>query len=132
MLETPINRQYVRTGNWSVTSKVSKDDTQQWSDAPVLDIAAGGLLFLTDQPYKIGDLLRFDLYIDPMAPGISRTIKMTAKGEITGNRGVRDGKTALSVKFTEISKSDRIRIDELIRITNYKYMLDAGLDFLDS
>jgi len=131
VLETPINRHYVRTGNWSVTAIISKDGEQQWSDAPVLDIAAGGLLFLTNMPYEKGDLIRFDLHIDPMAPGICRKIRMKVKGEITGERGMRDGKRALSVRFTEISKNDRIRIDELIRMTNYKYKLDAGLDNLD-
>jgi len=110
---------------------VSKDDAQQRNDVVVLDIAAGGLLFLTDVPYETGDLLRFDLHIDPMAPGISRKIRMKAKGEVTGDRGVRGGKHAFSVKFTEISNEDRIRIDELIRMTNYKYKLDAELDYFD-
>ena len=128
MLKTPINRQYVRTGNWSVSAFVSRDDTDPWSDALVLDIAAGGLLFLTDMSYEKGDILRFDLQIDPMTPGITRKIPMKATGEITGDRGIRDGKRAFSVKFTEISKEDRIRIDELIRMTNYSYKLDSGLD----
>ena len=131
MLENPINRKYVRTGNWSVTATVSKGDAQQRSDAIVLDIAAGGLLFLTDMSYESGDLLRFDLQIDPMAPGISRKIRMKVKGEVIGDRGMRGGKHAFSVKFTEISKEDRIRIDELIRMTNYKYKLDSELDYFD-
>jgi len=131
MLRTPINRQYVRTGNWSVSAFVSRDDTDPWSDALVLDIAAGGLLFITDTSYEKGDLLRFDLQIDPMTPGISRKIPMKVIGEIISNRGIRDGKQAFSVKFTEISKEDRIRIDELIRMTNYKYKVDSEVDSFD-
>jgi len=131
MLVTPINRQYVRTGNWSITAIVSKADTQQWGDASVKDIAAGGLLFLTDMPYQKGDLLRFDLQIDPMTPGISRKIRMKASGEIIGDRGTREGRYAFSVRFTEISREDRIRIDELVRLTNYQYKIGAGLGSLD-
>jgi len=128
MLDTPINRNYVRTGSWSITAKVCKDEDGQWSDAPVLDIAAGGLLFVTDVYYEEGDILQFDLKIDPMTPGISQKIPMKVKGEITSDRGVRDGKRAFSVKFTEISTADRIRIDELVRMTNYKYIMDAEQD----
>lgn len=131
MLKTPNNRNYVRTGQWAVSALVSKEDDEQWSEATVLDIAAGGLLFLAETTYETGDLLHFDLKIDPMTPGIARKIPVVAKGEITGNRGTREGKCAYSVKFTDISKGDRIRIDELVRMTNYKYKLDAGLDMLD-
>ena len=131
MLETPINRHYVRTGSWSVKAKVKKEETHKWIDALVQDIAAGGLLFLTDMACEKGDLLRFDLNIDPMAPGIPHNIKVKAKGEVTGDRGEKDGKRAFSVKFTEISTSDRIRIDELIRMTNYTSKLNAGLDIID-
>ena len=131
MLATPINRQYVRTDNWSVTASISKDGSAQWHDASVLDIAAGGLLFLTDSSYDKGDSLRFDLSIDPMAPGISQIIQMKVAGTITDDRGIRDGKRAYSVKFTEISNKDRIRIDELVRMTNYMYKLDSNLDYLD-
>jgi len=131
MLETPINRQYVRTCSWSVTASVNKDGAQHCIDAPVLDIAAGGLLFLTDRSYEKGDILRFDLKIDPMSPAIPRKITMRVKGEITSDRGMKYGRHAYSVKFTEISTSDRIRIDELIHMTNYKCRIDTESDFLD-
>jgi len=106
------------------------DGAERWSDAYVLDIAAGGLLFLTDTSYKMGELLWFDLQIDPMTPGISQKIIMKVKGEIIGDRGVRDGKRSYSVRFAEISNEDRIRIDELVRMTNYKYKLDVESDNL--
>ena len=131
MLETPTKRNYVRTDSWAVTATVSKDAIAQCKNVPVPDIAAGGLLFLSDIPFEQGDLLQFDLHIDPMAPGISRKIRIKTTGEITGDRGTRDGKHAFSVKFTDISKGDSIRIDELIRMTNYKYKIDSGLDNFD-
>ena len=131
MWETPINRRYVRTGNWSISAVAGKEDAEKWSDVSVHDIAAGGLLFTSEMPYETGDLLRFDLLIDPMAPGIARRIPMNVKGKITEERSMRDGKRTYSVIFTEISRDDRVRLDELVRITNYKCMLDTGLDYLD-
>ena len=135
MEEYTINRSYVRTNTWSVTAKVSTDATEdeddvEWVDALVLDMAAGGLLFLSDIPHVTGDLLWFDLLIDPMAPGFYGKIKMKARGEVKGNRGMRNGLNSYSVEFTEISKGDRIRLDELVRMTNsgYKAEDDSFLD----
>ena len=126
MWENPTNRAYVRTTAWSVTAKVSKDETaEEWFDALVLDMAAGGLLFLSEVPHETGDALWFDLQIDPMTPGIHGKIPMKVKGEVRGNRGMRNGMNSYSVAFTEISKSDRIRLDELVRMTNSAYAMDA-------
>ena len=125
-----LNRAYVRTNTWSVTAKVSGDEASgEWYDALVLDMAAGGLLFLTEITYETGVSLWFDLQIDPMTPGISGKIPVKAKGEIRGNRGMRNGMNSYSVAFTDISKSDRIRLDELVRMTNSAFVLDAD-DFL--
>ena len=131
MLKNPINRLYVRTDNWSVSAKVRSGGSVPWLEAAVLDIAAGGMLFLADISCKIGDFLWFDMKIDPMAPGITQKIPIKVKGEIVGDRGIRDGKHAFSAKFVDLSKKDTIRIDELIRMTNYKYKLESGLDPLD-
>ena len=130
MWENPTNRAYVRTNTWSVTAKVSKDETaEEWFDALVLDMAAGGLLFLTDLTHDTGDELWFDILIDPMTPGIHGKIPMKAKGEVRGNRGMRNGMNSYSVAFTDISKSDKIRLDELVRKTISAYNADAD-DFL--
>ena len=130
MLDNPIKRAYVRTNTWSITAKVSdSEDADVWYDALVLDMAAGGLLFLTNSLYEAGDELWFDLQIDPMTPGILGKIPVKAKGEIRGNRGMRNGLNSYSVAFTDISKSNRIRLDELVRMTNTAYTADAD-DFL--
>ena len=130
MWENPTNRAYVRTNTWSVTAKVSKDETaEEWFDALVLDMAAGGLLFLSEIPHETGDALWFDLLIDPMTPGIHGKIPMKAKGEVRGNRGMRNGMNSYSVAFTEISKGDKIRLDELVRMSNTAYSSDID-DFL--
>ena len=132
MIETRINREYVRTDCWSVVAKTSREeDYGSWIDVRVPNIAAGGLLFLTGLQYETGESLWFDLQIDPLTPGVSGMILMKVKGEIKGDRGVREGQRAYSVEFTEISKSDRIRLDELVRITNLKYKLDSECDFFD-
>ena len=130
MWENPTNRAYVRTNTWSVTAKVSKDETaEEWFDTLVLDMAAGGLLFLSEIPHETGDHFWFDLLIDPMTPGIHGKIPMKVKGEVRGNRGMRNGMNSYSVAFIEISKSDRIRLDELVRKTMSSYN-SADDDFL--
>jgi hypothetical protein len=132
MLENPINRAYVRANTWSVTAKVNEDkEAGEWADALVLDLAAGGLLFLTHSSYEPGNKLWFDMQIDPMAPGIGGKIPMIVRGEIRGDRGMRNGMHAFSVAFTEISQSDRIRLDELVRMTVNKYRIETEADFLN-
>ena len=130
MWENPTNRAYVRTNTWSVTALVSRDETcEEWADALVLDLAAGGLLFLSEDKHETGDALWFDLHIDPMTPGIPGKIPVKAKGEVRGNRGIRNGMNSYSVAFTEISKTDKIRLDELVRLTINSYSSDSD-DFL--
>ena len=57
---------------------------------------------------------------------------MKVKGEIRDDRGMRNGMRAYSVKFTEIADSDRIRLDELVRLTNYKYRMDSEVDSFET
>ena len=133
MLNTPVHRDYVRTDNWSVVALARKDaDGEKWFDVRIPNIAAGGLLFTTDLTFEVGDVLYYDMKIDPLTPGITTTIPMKVKGIIRGNRGQdRDGLNSYSVEFLEISNNDRIRLDELIRMTNYKGKLDGESDIFD-
>jgi len=132
MLETRINREYVRTDYWSVVAKMSRDEiSEQWVEVRVPNLAAGGLLFLSDLTFENGSELWFDLIIDPMMPGISGTIPMKVKGVVRGDRGIKDGLHAYSVEFVAISNSNRIRLDELVRMTNYKYKLENESDIFD-
>lgn len=132
MVEPQIQREYVRIDNWSVAAKVCKDEyIDKWQDVRVSNIAAGGLLFLTELVYNIGVELHFDLSIDPLMPGFARSITMKVKGVIRGDRGMIDGLHAYSVGFTEISRSNRVRLDELIRMTNAKLKCESVPDFLD-
>ena len=132
MLETQINREYVRTDNWSIAAKVCKDEYGgKWSDVKIPNVAAGGLLFLTEATYEVGETLCFDLLIDPMMPGIAGKIPMKAKGVVRGDRGIKEGLHAYSIEFTDISKSNRIRLDELVRMTTYRYKLDSESDIFD-
>ena len=131
-MEQQSNREYVRTDNWSVNAKVSKDrDAERWLPVEVPNIAAGGLLFLTDMVFNVGDELWVDMMIDPLTPGITGKIPMMVQGDITVDRGLVKGLHAYAVRFTVISHSERIRLDELIRITNYKGRLDEQADIFD-
>ena len=134
MLETPINREYVRTENWSVVAKTSKDgdaEPEQWTSVQVPDLAAGGILFLTDITYEKGDSMWFDLQIDPMTPGVYGTIKIKTKGEIKAVRGKREELNAYAVAFLDMTDSDKIRLDELVRLTNFRYKVDGETDIFD-
>jgi len=132
MLESQINREYVRTDCWSVVAKASKDENdERWFDVRIPNIAAGGLLFLSDLVFESGDSLWFELQIDPMTPGVVGNIRMKVKGEVKGNRGEREGLNSYSVVFTEISHSNRIRLDELILMTNMRYKLESTSDIFD-
>lgn len=132
MLANQINREYVRTDSWSVVAKVSRDENaEQWTEVKIPNVAAGGLLFLTDLEFADDDELWFDLLIDPMMPGIAGKIPMKVKGVVRGDRGIKDGLHAYSAVFTMISKGDRIRLDELVRMTNVKYKMDSESDIFD-
>jgi hypothetical protein len=132
MLENPIQRDYARTDSWSVIARASKDDgANQWFDVRIPNIAAGGMLFVTDRQLSLGDVLWFDMQIDPMTPGIIGVIPMKVKGEIKGDRGSKGSQYSYSVEFTEILKSDRIRLDELVTKTNHAYKLDSDSGIFD-
>ena len=132
MIEPKISREYVRTDHWSVIARISREeDSEQWIEVKVPNMAAGGLLFLTDLDFSCGDELWFDMSIDPLMPGLAGKIPMKVKGAVRGDRGHRDGMHAYSVEFLVISKSDRIRLDELVRMTNIKYTLDSESGIFD-
>jgi len=123
----------VRTAVWSVGARISKDsDVKQWFDVRVIDIAANGLLFLTDIMWNVGDMLWFELFIDPIMPGIYEKIQMKVKARIVGDRGIQDSMSAYGVEFAEISEADKIRLDELIRLTNPRTKMEAGLDNINA
>ena len=132
MLENPIHRDYVRTDSWSVIATARRDgDAEHWFDVRIPNIAAGGMLFLAEGQYDVGEELWFDMQIDPMTPGITTKIPMKVKGEIKSYRGEKDGLHSFSVEFTEILKSDRIRLDELVRKTSYQNMLGTESSIFD-
>jgi hypothetical protein len=112
-------RDYARTDNFSVDAKISANK-KEWFRVQVPNIAAGGLLFITDRQYQLGDLLYFDLRIDPRIT-IIIPISFNIRGEIKHDRGVEAGKHTYAVTFTEITPNDQIRLDELVRLANVKY-----------
>ena len=124
MMENLINREYVRTDNWSVTAKVCREnDSANWSDVEMPNIAAGGALIVTETLFETGEVILIDMEIDPVTPGISRKIPIESKGVIRGDRGTKEGKHIYSVEFKGMSSKDRTRLDELVRMTNYSLRL---------
>ncbi|MDR0220210.1 MAG: PilZ domain-containing protein [Lachnospiraceae bacterium] len=112
-------RDYVRTNNFSIDAKISQDG-KDWSTVKVPNIAAGGLIFLTDKELKVGETLDFELRIDPRII-IVIPLNMKFKGVIKSDRGPQEGKNMYAVVYTEISSDDQIRLDELVRLTISRY-----------
>ncbi|MCL2253446.1 MAG: PilZ domain-containing protein [Lachnospiraceae bacterium] len=112
-------RDYVRTNNFSVNAKISEDG-KVWQKVKVPNIAAGGLLFLTDNVYEPGHELWFNLEIDTKIT-IVVPISVKLKGVIKVDRGLEEQLHMYAVIFTDISKSDQIRLDELVRMAIAKY-----------
>jgi len=132
MLENQIHREYVRTDSWSISARISKDESfESSSEVRIPNIAAGGALVSTEAAFEQGDEAWIDMKIDPVTPGISRSIPMKVKVLIRDNRGAKGEMHTYAVEFTNISKNDRTRLDELVHRTNYKYMLDSTSDALD-
>jgi hypothetical protein len=112
-------RDYVRTNNFSIDAKISEDG-KDWFTVKVPNIAAGGLIFLTERSYKPGDVLNFELRIDPRII-IVIPLNMRFKGVIKSDRGPQEGKNMYAVVFSEITTDDQIRLDELVRLTISRY-----------
>ena len=110
-----INRNYVRTDDMVVTAKVS-EDAKNWFSASVPNIAAAGLLFLSEKAYKEGDLLWLDLDVNPRLPEMIEHFHVKTKALVKNVRKEQDKMNSYGVVFTEISENDRIRLDEMIRL----------------
>lgn len=112
-------RDYVRTNNFAVHAKVSADG-KTWYEVQVPNIAAGGLLILTDREQKIDDELWFDLRIDPRI-AIIVPIQLKLKGVVKVDRGMHDDKRMYAIIFSEITANDQIRLDEIVKKAIAKY-----------
>ncbi|MDR0248658.1 MAG: PilZ domain-containing protein [Oscillospiraceae bacterium] len=108
-------RDYVRTSNWSVDAKYSKDN-HAWLEAEIPNIAAGGLLMLADEGLQKDDEIWVDLIIDPIL-GPSIPVHIKAKAVVKAERAPQEHKHSYAVVFTDISQEDKIRLDELVRMT---------------
>jgi hypothetical protein len=112
-------RGYVRTDNFTIVAKTSEKG-KDWHDVTVPNISAGGLLLETDFVHNQGDVLWFNLQIDPRI-AIVIPINVKTKGVINSDRGIHGNKHMYAVEFVEISSDDQIRMDELVRLAIAKY-----------
>ena len=112
-------RDYVRTNNFTINAKISKDG-KVWHEVKVPNIAAGGLLFLTERDYQCGDEVWFDMKIDPRLARIV-PVTMKLKGSVRVGRDDMADKHQYALMFTDISTSDQIRLDELVHMAAHKY-----------
>lgn len=123
MLYSHIPRNYVRTSSWYITAQVS-DDQEQWHEARVDNIGAGGMFFRSDLTLNEGDVAWLDLLIDPMFPEIPDKLHMKMTGRVSRAISLPGGVYANGVVFEVIEPADQIRLDELIRLSVARYGSD--------
>jgi hypothetical protein len=116
-------RDYIRTSYWSIVAKIS-DDEQKDVPVTVPNISASGLLFQTEKEYKEGDHVQFELDIDPLIVMPSLHLIIKSSVHIVSDRGVKDNVHTYAAKFKDISHSDRIQLDEMVRMSIAKYGVD--------
>jgi hypothetical protein len=116
-------RDYIRTSYWNIEATISDDESK---DVPVKvpNISASGLLFQTEKEYKEGDHVSFKLDIDPLIVMPSLHLIIDAKVHIVSDRGVQDNLHTYAAKFKDISHSNRIQLDEMVRMSIAKYGAD--------
>jgi len=112
-------RDYVRTNNFSINARISKDG-KVWHEVNVPNIAAGGLLIHTNQDFCCGEEVWFDMKIDPRLARIV-PISVKTKGIVRVERGEYADQHQYAITFTEISSGDQIRLDELVHMAAHKY-----------
>ena len=114
-----FDRRTAHRSDLNVEANVS-EDRQQWVRVHVLDISCGGLRFMADREFIIGDNLWFDLYVT----SAKRNLTLKVRGEILDELGGQDVMHIYRVEFKEISNEDRINLDELVNyIHNHVEMM---------
>ncbi|MCL2755165.1 MAG: hypothetical protein FWD35_05565 [Oscillospiraceae bacterium] len=119
----PTRRGYQRTDRFTIIGKARPASDVPvkggWDSIDVLNMAAGGLLFIIEKAYSVGDVLEFELDIDTNV--ISRlenyqSIKINVKcrAVVKYHMGIQGDKNTYGAAITEMSQSDKIRLDELI------------------
>jgi len=102
-------RAYKRDPDFCSDAKVSLDG-DIWHDAQVFDISAGGLKFLTNVLFDIGEEIWFDLEIPEF---LSKREEIKVKGSVC-RQDNEDGKFLYGVAFSHISPDLQIHLDENI------------------
>ena len=110
-------RAYKRDPDFCSDAKVSLDG-EIWHDAQVYDISAGGLKFLTNVMFDIGEDLWFDLEIPEF---LSHREEIKVKGTIC-RQANEEGKFLYGVAFTKITPELQIHLDENIMMRSGRYL----------
>jgi c-di-GMP-binding flagellar brake protein YcgR len=102
-------RAYKRDINFCNDAKVSLDGVI-WHDALVFDISAGGVKFITNILFDIGDDLWFELEV----PEFLDKQEVVVKGKIRRQENDEQDKFVYGVSFEEMTDAMKINIDESI------------------
>ena len=113
-----VNRRaYKRDPDFCSDAKVSLDG-DIWHSAEVYDISAGGLKFLTNVLFDIGEDLWFDLEVPEF---LAQREEIKVKGTIC-RQSDEDGKFLYGVAFSQISPDLQIHLDENIMMRSGRFI----------
>jgi len=112
-------RQNQRTNMWNVVAKAG-EEKKLWFSVVIPNISVGGLSFITDKPFKVGDRLWFDLDVDPVLPSIDK-FKLLIQCEIKNARELDGAIMSYGAIFCDISNATSARLSELIDRTALVY-----------
>jgi len=105
----------VRTNLLGVAAKISKDGWK-WEDIETCDVSDGGLGFIAETEYPVGEKLLLEGEASDFARGmdISCDIRVVFAGE-------KDGKYLYGVRFLNMSKAQRTGLSIFIELLVTKY-----------
>lgn len=106
----------IRTNLLGVSAKISKDGWK-WEEVAVKDISDGGLGFVADSEYPIGEKLLLEGEASDFARGMD--ISCDIKVVFVGNTP--DGKYLFGVRFMNMSKAQQTGLSIFIELMVTKY-----------
>lgn len=102
------NRKYKRAKHLNCIVKISADG-KKYKDGDARDISSGGMGIITEDKYKLGDKLFFELIIQ----GFMSEFDAKVEGEVVRIKNLQK-QTEYGIKFYGLSEDMKIRIDENI------------------
>lgn len=102
-------RVYQRGDHFHCTAKISKNG-KKWVKANIEDLSSGGLLLKSEEEYKKGDILWFDVFIE----GFFAEFHVKTQGKVCRVQHI-GTHYAHGIAFIDLDADTKIRIDENVQ-----------------